>query len=867
MSTRNKNIWQYRGGEKLPTPTKEQIAACDGAPLIAQLLISRKIDTPETMRAFLNQQDYVPTSGWELPDMKPAVERALQGINNRENILIFGDFDVDGITGTSILYQAFKFLGANVHYYIPDRATEGHGLNSAALLRLVSAKQLKLVISTDTGITNFAEVSLLNGLGVDTIITDHHALPENLPPAVANVNPQRLIADGNPDHPLALMCGAGVAFKFSELLLEAQLGEEQGKAYAEKLLDLTALGTVVDMVPLHRENRYLVWRGLQVLNKRERLGIRQILELANVAPDAPLNSETLGFTLGPRLNAVGRLDKADQAVELLTTQDPERARIIASHLEQLNRKRKDLCDQTFLEADSFMNRQGGLNDQRCIILGSAEWNPGIIGIVASRLIEKYHVPTFMMVIDEAKGIVRCSGRSIPGFNLHDELLTLEHYFDHFGGHAGAGGFAMKLEKLDSFKRDLHALAQRKVTDEQMRPLIHVDAKLEWAQINTHLVELLSRLAPFGMENPSLKFVIENVKIATQRFMGENDKHCKLVLTSKADLRQTNTPLDGIIWNHGSTNRFDSRVAHSFVVVPELNTFNGNTKVQLMIEDYIADISASGVSEMTMHADGDYTAIKTRPDPVIRDRAPEPEEPTGPQWIDHRSRESVDTFVGQLMLPLQDNRKVLIYHEGKKPDIPFLDEKLLADRLNVKRADELIFWDLPPNLEQFQRVLQWVRPEVIHLVGGKYQAVPVYQSEQNYLKLLVQVLRKEPEPCVIELESFAARLATSTDVITHGLMLLEKVGVLETRLVDAADPDRLKIRLLPQNASTETMTDRLEYVAFQRSLKEVGKFRSWLLSSGLDAVKSAVAAAPHLAQADGYKTPQAPPPELAQATPG
>lgn len=840
------NVWQFRCDEKQPAPSKEIIEAAEGSPLLAKLLVSRGIQTPEHIRAFLGMENYQPTSGWELPDIQPAVDRVVRAINSKEAVLIYGDFDVDGITGTSILFQTLRFLGANVSFYIPDRATEGHGLHSAALIRLTSSRQLKLVISTDTGITNFAEVSLLNGLGVETIITDHHALPENLPPALANVNPQRLLAD-HPEHPLGQMCGAGVAYKFCELILEAVLGPEKGAAYAETLLDLAAIGTVVDMVPLHQENRYLVWRGLQVLNRKERLGIREILEQAGVAPETPITSETLGFTIGPRLNAVGRLDKADQAVELMTSKDPERVRIIAAHLEHLNRRRRELCDQTFLEADSHLQRQGGLADQRAIILASPDWNPGIIGIVASRLIEKYHVPVFMMVIDESKGVARCSARSIPGFHLHDELLALEEYFEHFGGHAGAGGFAIKLERMESFKRALYEIALRKVTDEQMRPVIEVDARLEWSQINPHLVELVNRMAPFGMANPSPKFVVENVSIAAQRGLGEGEKHLKLVLTSKADLRQTNTPIEGLIWNHGSRDRFDTRVAHSFVVVPELNTFNGNTKVQLIIEDYLAAASSQKVSEVAAtHPEGQYTAVKTRPVlsavPATARPSAEEEAPAGPQWIDHRSRESVETFVGQLMLPLQDKRRVVIYHEGRKPDIPFLDETLLVNRLQVKPADELIFWDLPPALDQFQQVINWVQPQVIHLVGGKYQAVPVFQSEQNYLKLLVQILRKEADPCELELESFAARLATSTDVVTHGLMLLEKIGLLETRLANPGDSSRLLVRLIPQNASADNMSDRLEFVTFQQSLKAVGKFRSWLLSSPLDAIRMAVASA-------------------------
>ena len=851
------NIWQYRGGSSATGQSfsKEALEAAEGSPLVARLLANRGVTEPADIRSFLNLEAYQPTSSWELPDIEPAVERILRALDAKEHILIYGDFDVDGITGTSVLYETFKkHLGATVSFYIPDRATEGHGLNSAALIRLTSARQVKLVITTDTGITNFSEVSLLNGLGVDTIVTDHHALPENLPPAVANVNAQRL----DHQHPLKEICGAGVAYKLCEILLEKRLPADEAKLAAESLLDIVAVGTVVDMVPLVKENRYLVYRGLQVLNKRQRPGFQELLEQAGAKVDAAITSETLGFSIGPRLNALGRLERADQGVELITSTDPERIRIIAAHLEFLNRRRRELCDQTYLEAESHLQKSGGLGDNRAIILASPDWNPGIIGIVASRLIEKFNVPVFMMVVDKDKAEVRCSARSIPGFNLYDQLLALEHYFLGFGGHAGAGGFALKLEKLEAFKRDLYAICNRTITDEQMRPIIEVDAKLEWSQVNPHLISLIDRLSPYGMQNPSPKFVLENVNVAAQRYMGEDERHIKLVLSPAGSGRSgdTNPPLEAIIWNFGRKERFDARSPYSFVVVPGLNTFNNVTKVQLIVEDYKTPESAKMATQST------EAPAKVQPlssaKPVMAAEVPKAQAArpaqaaasdlldasetaesaeSGPQWIDHRSRESVEVFMGQLMLPLQDQRNVIIYHEGKKPEIPFLDEKLLCGRRQVRPADELVLWDIPPSLSDFRQLLETVQPEVIHLVGGKYQSVPIFPSEQNYLKLIVQLLRREGDSMVLETEPFAAQLATTTAVVTQGLMLLERLGMLEIRLVEPGNTQRLQVKLLPQNASREEdITKRLEYAAFQQALKDVGKFRGWLLKSPLATIK-------------------------------
>lgn len=836
------NIWQFRGREASQGSAfpKDVLDLCEGSPLLARLLANRGITTPEEVRAFLNLRDYQPGSGWELPDMEPAVDRILKAIESQEAILIYGDFDVDGITGTSVLYETLKkHLKANVSFYIPDRATEGHGLNTAALVRLTSSRKIKLVITTDTGITNFSEVSLLNGLGIDTIVTDHHALPENLPPAIANINSQRLLTEKDPNHPMGHLCGAGVAYKLCEILLEKLLPASEAAQAAENLLDIVAVGTVVDMVPLIHENRWLVYKGLQVLNRRQRPGFNEILEQAGAKPDAPITSETLGFTIGPRLNALGRLERADQGVELITSTDPERIRVIAAHLEFLNRKRRELCDQTYLDAEAHLQKSGGLADKRAIILASPDWNPGIIGIVASRLIEKYHVPVFMMVVDEAKAEVRCSARSIPGFHLHDELLALEHYFLGFGGHAGAGGFALKLERLESFRRDLHQICARAITDEQMRPIVEVDAKLEWSQVNPHLLTLIDKLAPCGMNNPSPKFVLENVNVSAQRYLGEEERHIKLVLANiNGSKGEANTPLEGIIWNFGRKERFDFRAPYSFVVVPGLNTFNGVTKVQLIIEDYNTPEAAKLKTERVESA-ADSSPAPKQASSSLAAHEKEESASSGPQWIDHRSREAVEVFISQLMLPLQDRRSVLIYHEGKKPDIPFLNESLLKTRMGLESADELILWDLPPSAEDFQRLLAQVKPDVIHLVGGKYQAVPIFASEQNYLKLIVQILRRGPEEQTIEIPAFASQLATTAAVITSGFMLLEKLNLVESSLPEPGNMDKLQIKLLPQNAnSQDDITRKLEYGVFQQALKEVGKFRSGLLKTPIGEIKAA-----------------------------
>jgi single-stranded-DNA-specific exonuclease RecJ len=862
--------WVYRFGGPPPALSNIDnalIEAANGSPFLAQLLLSRGVKTVATIKAFLALNDYVPTLGLDLPDMEVGLARISHAIDQQEPILVFGDFDVDGITGTAVLVQTLKHLGAQVTYYIPDRATEGHGLNTSALIRLVSARRLKLVITTDTGITNFNEVSLLKGLGVDTIVTDHHELPENLPPSLANINPKCL-----PDqsHPLAPLAGVGVAFKLCELLLDAKGADP---IVAHSLLDLVAVGTVADLANLHDDNRDLVHRGVAVLNNRKRLGLREILEQAGVPPERPLTSETIGFTIGPRLNALGRLEKAAEAVELLTTDDPERASVIAARLEALNRKRQALCEQTVLEAEQAMRRQGLTigyqpDDQRAIILASPDWNPGIIGIVASRLIEKYHVPVFLMVVDEAKGEVRASARSIEGFHLYDQLAKLEHYFLHFGGHSGAAGFALKLPQLEAFKDDLYALCQQAITDKMLQPLVLMDAQLSWSQLNLHLLELLQTMAPFGKGNPAPKFLLSGVKVGAQRSLGTDGQHLKLILTD--DTPNNSAGIEAMMWRAGQRERFDTHQCYDFVVSPEVNTFNGQSKLQLIIEaDRLSQ--GKGLANSRMGH-----SLRTDLKPLDSSQTVQPTIDTtdvsplsNSVWLDHRQRVGLDQFVSELLLlPSSNaNTRSCLYHEGQAPQLAALRPNLVCTRHSVwstvgsnqqpdkptATVETLIMWDLPPDAPSLARLIKTLQPNTIHWAGGKYQTVPVYPNDQAWLKLLNQTLRRMANPLTdapfwLDASQLALQLATVSNVIVTGLLALQRVGLANVLIPNDAqaevfgDGGQLWVKPLPvpDALDMETLAQSIEWVAFKEALKAVGHYRDWLLHAPLSAIKASLA---------------------------
>lgn len=831
-------IWQHKGpsktkaGQPIEQVTAEQVAAANNSRLLAQLLLGRGLNTPDEIEAFLNLEAYTPTSGFELPDAQVGLERLIKAIDEQENILVYGDFDVDGQTGTSILYKTLQHLGGQVSFYIPDRATEGHGLNATAVCKLVSSRQVKLLITTDTGITDFNEVSLLNGLGVDTIVTDHHDLPENLPPALANINPKCL---DDPDHPMYNLCGAGVAYKLCELLLT----HYEKTDILDELLAIAAIGTVVDMMPLVRENRWMVWAGLRVLNRRELLGVEALLSVAGFdEPKSPKNiqSETIGFVIGPRLNALGRLERADNGVHLLLADTMDEATRIAQHLDALNRKRQEMCEATVLEAEQFLARTGGLNGEKAIVLASPQWHPGIIGLVATRLKDRYNVPVFLMIVDEAKGEVRCSARSIRGFHLYNQLNKLSDYFLHFGGHAGAGGFALMQEKLPAFKKELLALARQVITDDMCRPTIEIDAQTQWHQLTPGLLNVLSALEPTGQGNPSPVLETEPLRIAAHRWMGERNDHLKMVL-EPTEGKPIPEPLDAICWRAKERYAPTNGDVGRFVFSPSLNTYQGRESFQLMVEDMAFSGAGAGgagginvtpkrellsehnSSEAVEQPAGplgqvvmknqkpsekgasleyqghDRPELSASSSPVSAPLMPEGsrEGQDGFGFVDHRHRNDPSAMASQLLT--QPNTR--LFYEGVEPlTIPFFNAQDALTRGNLVQARELMFWSVPPSEKALYDVLRAVQPETVHCFFGtetlcdlptpREALAKVYRWAQQYGQTeLHQSAEQEQSdsPLSLELETASIALGTTSAVILAGLMVLQRIGVVRLGAYD------------------------------------------------------------------------------------
>lgn len=469
---------------------QELQTAIGGHPLVAKILARRGFTELEAAKAFLHPDCYQPAPPSDLPNMAEAADRLEKAIRHKEPICVWGDFDVDGQTATTLLVSTLRELGAAVTYHIPVRKTESHGLNLPVLKRLI-AEGVHLVLTCDTGVTEHEAIAYAQAQGVDVVITDHHDLPSTLPEARAIVNPKMLAGT----HPLRELPGVGCAYKLAEELYS----RASRPAATAQYLDLVALGIVADVAVQIGDTRYLLQRGLEALRHTERLGLRVMMETAELDP-ARLSEEHIGFVLGPRLNALGRLADANVAVELLTTHDLGRARILATELEGLNARRKLLCNQVFQAAQAQIERDPSLLEHGALVLSHPAWPAGVIGIVASRLAERYHRPTILIATPPDE-LGRGSARSIDGCNVTAAIATQREMLINFGGHPMAAGLTIDPERIPEFRRALSRTVSEMLGEVKDRAILQIDGYLSLGDLSLDLVEDLERLAPFGPGNP------------------------------------------------------------------------------------------------------------------------------------------------------------------------------------------------------------------------------------------------------------------------------------------------------------------------------------------------------------------------------
>ncbi len=677
--------------------------------------------------------------------MQKTIERLSRAIENNETIIIYGDFDADGVTSTSVLYKTLKFLGANVHYFIPDRENEGHGFDKKALIKLMTTVKPKVIISVDCGISDVDAVKFINSFKIiDVIITDHHEAPEILPDAYAIINPKSPGAlDENLtakqiEH-LTYLAGCGVAFKVAQALLT-----KYGKVeFVYEILPFVAVGTVADVVPLLGENRYFVTKGLELISRGKHNGLKRLLESAGYDITKGVTSENIAFGIAPRINASGRLDTVDAALKVLISENPQEVEMAVTTLNELNKVRQTLCAEVFEQADKMVQKEGNKNS--AIVLFSEAWHIGIIGIVASKLVEKYYKPVFLMSYVKEKDQYRCSARSIEGVPLYDVIAANSDLFDGFGGHKLAAGLSFTGEKtpFEIVKKALNETVREYTSTKELKPFIKIDLIVDPKDVTTDLVEEISQLEPFGASNPSPVFAINNLKVTQKRLMGSDNSHLRLNVTSGAD------EFTAIWWKRGDAG-LSSGDSLDIAFHPQINEFNGNVSVQLIIDD--------------VHSD----ALK--------------EEEITPQSTykiyDNRTKTGILPNVNDYIKNSKLNIKVFAeskYILDTIKSYPEITSKTFT-RQDIPTCDVVMFFDYPADKQTLDLILDKAQPKGVHFMNYE----PKILDEQEFLKIFTGMLKfaAHNNSGKVELVRCASFLGKSLKIFEMLLALYEEVGFIK-----------------------------------------------------------------------------------------
>ncbi len=823
-----------------PSPPKIDSDLLDWAEnkLLAQLLAQRGITTAQAARAFTNPNDYSPAPPTDLPDIPRAVELIRNAIQQRLPICVWGDFDVDGQTSTALLYSALKSLGATVCYYVPHRLTEGHGIsvNSEKLIvknekraafdawrkavgsrRSAVSFQLSafggqrsavsepqsftihhsqftihhssgLFISCDTGIEAHRAVDWLHSLGAQVIITDHHDLPETLPPAEAVINPKRL----PPEHPLRELPGVGVAYKLIEALLAGGVGE-QGSEEVEKnltntpppphpptpllphspaLLDLVALGIVADVAAQTGDTRYLLQRGLETLRRTERPGLLALIEMANLKREQ-LTAEHIGFWLGPRLNALGRLGDANQGVELLTTPDKGRARILAAQLDALNERRKLLVDRTVAQALSQLADTPSLATYNAIVLAANNWHPGVIGIACSRLAEQFNKPVILLTLRD--GLLRGSARSIAGCNIHQAIKTQAKLLESFGGHPMAAGLSMQFRHLGEFRQGVSAALEDCVSGAE--PTLTIDAEVSLPELNLDLLNTLQKLAPFGAGNPPVTLAVKGLRVQRQALFGRARTHRKVTVADEAG-----NSAQVIWWNS------------SDLPLPE-----GTFDLALRISKDTWRRAQNALQLLWV----DAREVGT------------PEKPAPRQIVDLRGQSDLQFLV--------DDPAALFWASDTLPGVKRLG---LSDP-NLTRGGKLVLWQAPPGDDLLRQIISAAQPQAIYLVArpSRLDALPAFM--EHLMGVVKYALNRYGGR--LQIAAIAAAMAHREGTVRLGLDWLVNRGKLRV-IVKTEEVWVVRADNRPSRSDSNELQ-----IALRELLRETAAYRAFVRSARIEAL--------------------------------
>lgn len=598
MSTANlpQQRWQARG-EQNPDQVSAIVDGTGLSPLVAQVLINRGVSTPEAAAQFLNPESLnLPAPLGEFADLPHSVDLLAQAIEAQEPISICGDYDADGMTSTALLLRALRSMGAQVDYAIPSRMKEGYGLNDR-IVQDFHRDGVRLILTVDNGIAAHEPIALARELGLAVIVTDHHDLPPELPLANAILNP-KLLPDSSPYRSLA---GVGVAYVLAVSLAQFLTQSQKSPEFINDALELFTLGTIADLAPLVGVNRRWVKRGLARLPHSTVPGIQALIRVAGLAPEEPgsvvwsdktskksFKPDDIGFQLGPRINAIGRIGDPQVVIELFTTEDPDKAEDLAQICEETNRKRQQLCREIEAEAIEVCEAQAHrIPEDKVLLVIRSHWHHGVIGIVASRLVERYGVPVFIATSEDETHI-RGSARSIPEFNVFEALEYSKELLDRHGGHRAAGGFSLGAEKVQAFRQRLIEFANRSLEAQHIKPLIHLDGEASLTEMTWDLYHQIDSLHPWGIENPEPVFVSRNLQVLDQTTMGAECQHLRLTLCPGGNSSRISpkapsgvqTSFKALFWHGARYLPLPSPLDVAFRL--KQNTWKGETSLQLEV---------------------------------------------------------------------------------------------------------------------------------------------------------------------------------------------------------------------------------------------------------------------------------------------
>lgn len=763
--------------------------------LIKRLLFARGINTEQEIKDFINPLDMELTSPYVFTDMQKTVDRLSCAIDNQETIIIYGDFDADGVTSTSILYKTFKYLGANVHYYIPNRETEGHGFDNKALIKLMTTVKPKIIISVDCGISDVDAVKFINSFKmIDVIITDHHEAPEELPEAFAIINPKAPNAlnenlSSKQIEYLTYLAGCGVAFKVAQAILTKYNKTE----FINDILPFVTVGTVADVVPLLGENRYFVQKGLSLISQGKHEGLSKLLKSAGYKEEniiKGVTAENIAFGIAPRINASGRLATVDSALKVLISENPYEVDKAIEDLNQLNQTRQTKCKEIFEQADEMVKKEGNKNP--AIVLYKEGWDIGIIGIVASQLVEKYYKPTFLMSYIKEQDQFRCSARSIEGVPLYDVLASNSELFDGFGGHKLAAGLSFTGEKtpFEIVKKALNETVKQYTAGNDLKPFVKIDLQVEAQDMTVDMVEELSKLEPFGASNPSPVFAMNNLKITSKDTMGADKSHLRLKVRSATE------EFTAIWWKHANTtlSKGDSL---DLAFHPQINEYQGNISVQLIIDDVHSD----SLQEEDLTPKSKY------------------------QIFDRRNETGNLTNINDYLKT--SKYKIGVFAESKsiKDSIKSYDAIMSKTftRQDIPKSDMLLFFDYPADRQTLDMILEKAQPKRLYFMNYE----PKILDEQEFLKIFNGMLKFASHNLngKIELVRCASSLGKSIKVIEMLLSLYEEIGFINIKeknsafyIIEFLGIDDIS-KILHSSRYAQIFELALECEEFQKSLLE------------------------------------------------